>query len=273
MIDRRVMLSAGLAALAARPLAAGTATTGTATSGGGVIAPEHLLRDYLRITADASGRAAFNYWRGAYLVALADRPPVILFNMEGCEMRRCIPLGGGRYRSEYRLMTSIVDRDSDEVLNGRAWTNPLTGREVKVSPRTSSVDTEIWQDADGRILEQYVGDDTPSTLVFSFAEIGSKIYLSGYKHRESGRPSVSIDYGTIIAERADVLEGTAASVASVFHSSFVAPLFGFLEMPAGSGQAAWHVSGLKLASWDEIPARHRAQIGLWTPKAVEWARD
>ena len=267
MIDRRMMVTGSLAALAAHPLAAASAT-----SGGGVIAPDNLLRDYLRITADASGRIAFNYWRGAYLVALADQPPVILFNMEGCEMRRCIPLGGNRYRSEYRLMTSIVDKTSDEVLNGRDWTNPLTGKAVKVMPRTSNVDTEIWQDADGRILEQYVGDTTPSTLVFRFAEIGPKIYLSGYKHREAARPSVSIDYGTIIADRADVLEGKAASVPSVFHSSFVAPLFSFLEMPAGAGQASWHVSGVKLARWEDIPARHREQIGIWNPKAAEWAR-
>ena len=267
MLDRRAMLGGGLSALAAAPLMAGTPVSG----GGGVIARQNLLRDYLRITADASGKVALNYWRGAYLVGLAGRAPAIWFHLEGCEMRKCIPLGGNRYRSEYRLMTSVLDPTTDEILNGRDWTNPVTGKTVRIQPRTSTADTEIWQDEAGHILEQYIGDDTPSTLVFKFSGIGSKIYLSGYKHRESTRPSTSIDYGTIIAERADVMDGTAASVPSIFHSSFVAPLFRFLEMPDDSGQASWHVSGLKLAAWEEIPARHREQIGIWHPKAVEWA--
>jgi hypothetical protein len=269
------MISLALSAVVGAPLSAASrpAATrdGTSTSGGDVIAPENLLRDYLRITADSSGKVALNYWRGAYLVSVADGSPTILFNLEGCEMRKCIPIGNKRYRSEYRLMTSIVDKTTNEVLNGKAWTNPLTGKEVKVIPRTSTVDTEIWQDGSGHIVEKYSGDDTPSTLVFSFSGLGSKILLSGYKHRESAKPSVAIDYGTITADRADVMDSTASSVPSIFHSSFVAPLFRFLEMPNDNGRAFWHVSGLKLATWNEIPSRHREQIGIWHPKAVEWA--
>jgi hypothetical protein len=253
------------------PLSGTAANTGANTVSGGVIARETMLRDYLRITADASGATAFNYWRGAYLVSVPGQAPAIWFQLEGCEMRKCIPIGANRFRSEYRLMTSIVDPATNEILNGREWLNPVTGKTIGVVPRTSSADTELWQDDEGRIMEQYIGDDTPSTLVFNFSEIGSKIYLSGYKHRDSPKQSVSIDYGTIIAERADVVGTTAPSVASVFHSSFVAPLFRFLDMPDDSGRASWHVSGLKLGGWDDVPERHRLEIAKWHPKAVEWA--
>ncbi len=275
MLDRRSMLSALAAApLAAAPLKAAplpTSPLSTKGNSGSAIGHESQLRKYLRITADASGKVAFNYWRGAYLVTLPGQPPSIMFNLEGCEMRKCITIGPNRYRSEYRLMTSIVDPATNEILNGKDWTNPLTGKTVRIVPRTSSADTELWQDDEGRIHEQYKGDTVPSTLVFTFSEIGSKIYLSGFKHRDAPQKSASIDYGTIIADRDDVLKGVAPSVPSVFHSSFVAPLFGFLNMPDDAGRAFWHVSGLKLATWNEIPERHRKEISTWLPKAVEWA--
>lgn len=275
--DRRDFLQTGLFGLAGASLLAGTAQTSLAAATDGTSDPwmddpEQRFLNYLRITTDISGRVSLNYWRGGYLAVLPDRPSQRLFRLEGCEMRRCIPLGGNRFRSEYRLMTSITDPITEAVLNGQEWQNPFTGETNTIQPNTSSVDTEVYLE-DGRIMEKSPSYDSAQEVFTIMSAVSDKVFVSGYKSRPGNTVFPLIDYATILTERSAAMDWEGSTLPATFNSTFVAPFQRFMNMPQGQGHAAWHVMGFKLQDWSEIPAHHVAQIEQWLPEAIDWAKD
>ena len=113
--------------------------------------PEKSFINYVRLMGDTSGRLSPQWWRGGYMGVFEDRNPELLFRLESCEMKRCLRVSDHEYEFQLRTFTMFLDPVSGEILHGKRWRNPVTGKEVLVEPNISGADN-IVKLVDGEIL-------------------------------------------------------------------------------------------------------------------------
>jgi hypothetical protein len=277
-IDRRSLLM--LAGLGAMPAGAG-AFAGTPSDlafenheelkDPWMLDPEKSFRNFLRSQGDLSGAISPQWWRGAYLAIYTDRQPELLFRLEGCEMKRIVDLGGGDYQFQYRIFTSVKDPGTNETLNGKPWTNPVTGKEHVVEPNISGAERVVRLSDRGIVEVSPNGFEAVIHLMWTAQD--AYVMNNGYKDRSENRPIPIKEFATSFHDRAAAADFDAARLETRFNSTFVAPFQRWMDMPADAGIAVWHASGHKAHDVESLPPEYLEQMFRYRPEMVEWIGD
>ena len=231
--------------------------------------PEKSFQNFLRAQGDLSGAISPQWWRGAYLAIYTDRQPELLFRLEGCEMKRIVNLGDGKYQFQYKIFTSVKHPESNETLNGTKWRNPLTDEEHVVEPNISGAE-RIVSLTDRGIVELSPGNKFEAVIHFMWTAQGPYVMSNGYKDRPANRPIPIKEFATGFHDRAAAADFAAPRLETRFNSTFVAPFQRWMNMPADAGIAVWHASGHKARDVDSLPAEYLEQMFKYRPEMPEW---
>ena len=166
LLDRRTLLAAAGATLAATPalaLGAEAATPPPTARAAGAppidfADPVQNLRAFMRLTADVDPAKETAGWFGGHIFAVVDDQPLqMLCGVEGFGVMRVAPQQDGTYRVFNRELAFYKDPKTDEFID--EWTNPLTGERCQVSPIhnrivNATVAPVVRQDFDGHLVER-----------------------------------------------------------------------------------------------------------------------
>ncbi|MEM1092542.1 MAG: DUF1838 family protein [Pseudomonadota bacterium] len=231
--------------------------------------PEQAFRNFLRVQGDLSGLIAPQWWRGAYLAIYPDRNPELLFRMEGCEMKRIVDLGGGRYEFQYQIFTSMKDPVTNETLNGKRWRNPITGKELTVEPNSSAANRTVSL-SDRGIVETREGRDFEAVIHSFWTAQGPFAMHAGFKDRPSKRPLPLKAFATSFFDRAAAADFNAPRLDVRFCTNFIAPFQRWMEMPQDAGHAVWHASGHKARDVASLPESYMKELMAYKPEMTDW---
>lgn len=237
--------------------------------------PRKMLDTYVRVQGDLSGRVCPWRFHGSMLAVTPTEAPRVLLTIEGAETKKVFVRKDG-FEIWSRVMTMFRDPETNEVLNGRSWKNPLTGAMVVVRPNIFGSKTQFTVDAPGRIVATRLaaGSDMAPPGTFElrprFLVLGDKVQVSTDRFTAEGRRIPPTSFATNTAELADVRDGSRPRIEATFAGTDVAPWQGFLAMPERPGNAVWHTHGRKMRGFDELTPEYLEQAKLHVPEVLAW---
>jgi hypothetical protein len=238
--------------------------------------PREILDRYLRVQGDLSGGVCPWRFQGSMLAVTPAETPRVLLTIEGAETKKVFVRKDG-FEIWSRVMTMFRDPETNEVLNGRSWKNPLTGAMVVVKPNIFGSKTRFGIDAAGRIVATRLaaGPDMAPPGTFElrprFLVLGDKVQVSADRFTTEGRRIPPTSFATNTAELADVRDATRTRIEATFSGTDVAPWQGFLAMPERPGHAVWHTYGRKMRGFDELTPEYLEQAKIHVPEVLAWA--
>lgn len=248
--------------------------------------PAHELRDYLRIQGDLTGKPAPNAWHGYYIAVTPDENPRIVFDCESCETKMVMEREDGRYEVWSKVMTIFKDPDTGEVLNGKMYRNPWTGKDNLVVPNIIGSRSLYYVGDDGRITSAQFAMDTnakkgenwsaeidpnmESALTLTWTVMGENVQMVGQRKYPDQRPIPLAEYGTTTIPLDQIKNPDLQRVDSIFGIVFLAPWQGFLNMGDRPGHSVWHCVGSKLKSFDDLSPAYLAQAEQFIPDVLAW---
>ena len=273
-LDRRqLMLMAGLGGLSGSVMAGARPGAGLADNpelkDPWMLDPDKAFFNFLRTQGDLSGAISPQWWRGAYLAIYADRQPALLFRMEGCEMKRIVDLGEGKYQFQYKIFTMFKDPVSNVTLNGAEWKNPLTGEELTVEPNISGAERVVSL-TDRGVVEFSPNSGFEAVIHLLWTAQGNTVMHNGYKDRPNNRPIPIKEFATSFVDRMAASDFDAPRLETTFNSTFVAPFQPWMKMPRDAGIAVWHASGHKAQDVESLPAEYLDEMFKYRPEMPDW---
>ena len=266
---RNLLLMAG--ALAAPEFTSGAAFD-PGTQDAWMQDPQQCFTNYVRLMGDTSGRLSPQWWRGAYMGVFDDRHPQVLFRLESCEMKRCLRRSASEYEFQLRIFTMFRDPASNEILHGKRWRNPVTGRDVVVEPNISGAD-KIVKLAGNEILDIVPARGTEMRVNLWWSAQGPYVMAHTYRERPEDRPIPLQDYLTLFGDRTAAADFAAPRLETRFNTTFISPFQRFLDTPAELGFSVWHASGHKADSLATLPEEYRQQFARYRPELSDWIKD
>ena len=231
--------------------------------------PEQAFINYVRLMGDTSGRLSPQWWRGGYTGVFEDRHPEVLFRLESCEMKRCLRRSAHEYEFQLRLFTMFLDPVTGEVLHGKRWRNPITGKDVVVEPNISGAD-KIIKLENGEIMDIVPARGTRMRVNLWWSAQGPYMMCHTYRERPQDRVIPQTDYLTLFGDRAAAADFDAPRLETRFTTSFVSPFQRFMETPTELGFSVWHASGHKAESVASLPSRYRSELDRYRPELADW---
>jgi len=295
--DRRRFGTAGLQAIfgaATAPLLAGTALARVAGAAAPVPTAAHdvasssadaarglarrhsdprvELLDFLRVNGDLEGSLSPWLWTGAMIAVTPSANPLVLFACEGCETKKILRRADGVWEVWSKVMTCFKDPQTLEVLNGKDFVNPFTGRSVRVAPNVIGSRSLMSVDAAGLIRMRAV--DAPDTegvvLTSNWVRSGDKVQHSVSRKLPEKRPIPLGEWSTATVSRDELFDDRLARVEAVFASTFIAPWQPFLDMAQVPGHAVWHAVGRKTRGFHEVSPEYMEQARKYIPDVLAW---
>ncbi len=234
--------------------------------------PRVELLDYLRINGDLEGSLSPWLWTGAMIAVTPTANPVVLFACEGCETKKILRRENGVWEVWSKVMTCFKDPQTLEVLNGREFANPFTGRRVRVAPNVIGSRSLMSVDAAGAIRMRPV--DAPGSegvvLTSNWVSSGDKVQHSASRKLPDKRPIPLGEWSTATVSRDELFDERLARVEAVFASTFIAPWQPFLDMAQVPGHAVWHAVGRKTRGFHEVSPEYMEQARKYIPDVLEW---
>lgn len=257
--------------LLAAALAGFLATSATAAALKLETPRDHLLAMRKIQCSLKDGEVATWYWNGYAYSRVPGEPDRQLFAVEGMNIRQCGPLGDGRDGS-FKMVTREIllykDPKTGEVL--RTWTNPWTGKSVKVvhvandpvNQRVGATDRAgrpfelpfvvngnqwwltstvplFYRNALGGDYQDYVGGKYHATEMFNF-------------------------FGDVDALANPRRASVPARVAWVRMSDWLP----WMEMGGRAGLVYFNTAGRRLDRFEDMPESFRAEIAVNYPAYV-----
>ncbi|MFT7287592.1 MAG: hypothetical protein ACI87W_001706 [Halieaceae bacterium] len=240
--------------------------------------PQRQFENFLRSQGDLSGRVSPQWWRGAVLAIFAGRPPEVLFRLESCEMKRIKQLGTGEYEFQFRLFTCFKDPETDDMLNGLPWLNPLNGEKTIIQPVRATF-ARIIKLTDSGIVEIDPDTGREVQMQLHWTARGPYMMYNGAKDypedlSKPGNPfATSIQYMTAFHDREAAANFSASRLEMQFNATHVGPFPSWMKMPADAGVAVWHASGHKADNVSNLPPAYLHQLFKYMPELHEWLDD
>jgi hypothetical protein len=234
--------------------------------------PRTELRDYLRLNGDLEGSLAPWLWHGAMIAITPTENPRVLFACEGCETKKVIRRDDGTWEVWSKVMTCFKDPQTLEILNGREYLNPMTGRTVRVAPNVIGSRSLMSVDASGAILMRPV--DAPQSagvvLTSKWLRNGDKVQHSASRKLPEKRPIPLGEWSTATVSIDELFDDRLARIEAVFASTFIAPWQPFLDMAQLPGHAVWHAVGRKTRGFHEVSPEYMEQARKYIPDVLAW---
>jgi len=234
--------------------------------------PEKSFTNYVRLMGDTSGRLSPQWWRGAYIGVFEDRNPEPLFRLESCEMKRCLRVSPHEYEFQLRIFTMFRDPVSNEILHGKRWQNPITGKDVVVEPNISGAD-KIVKLKDDEILDIVPARNTEMRVNLWWSAQGPYMMAHSYRERPEDRVIPLQDYLTLFGDRAAAADFSKSRLETRFNTTFISPFQRFMETPPDLGFSVWHASGHKAESVATLPKDYRSELARYRPELNDWIGD
>jgi Protein of unknown function (DUF1838) len=234
--------------------------------------PRAELRDFLRLDGDLAGSLSPWLWHGAMIAVTPTDNPRVLFVCEGCETKKVIRRDDDTWELWSKVMTCFKDPQTLEILNGRDFDNPITGRTVKVVPNVIGSRSLMTVDAAGAIRMRPV--DAPATpgvvLTSRWLRNGDTVQHSASRKLPDKRPIPLGEWSTATVSRDALLDDRLERVEAVFASTFIAPWQPFLDMAQVPGHAVWHAVGRKTRGFHEVSPEYLEQARRYIPDVLAW---
>lgn len=234
--------------------------------------PRVELLDYLRVNGDLEGSLSPWLWHGSMIAITPSDNPRVLFACEGCETKKVIRRDERTWEVWSKVMTCFKDPQTLEILNGREFANPITGRTVRVAPNVIGSRSLMTVDAGGAIRMRPV--DAPQSpgveLTSRWVRNGDKVQHSASRKLPDKRPIPLGEWSTATVSRDELLDDRLARVEAVFASTFIAPWQPFLEMAQVPGHAVWHAVGRKTRGFQEVSPEYMEQAHRYIPDVLAW---
>ena len=258
------------------------ATTATAALHTGVSAaaldltdPNDVIRAQIKLSCSHEpGEDAVYWWQGKMYSRRPGEKDRHLFNVQGMNVRQCAilqdPKKGMGYRSVSREVMFYLDPETNEVVD--TWVNPWSGEEVEVIQVAN--DPVNMQLGDGRFpIYAYNEDGTPRARWTSFEHEGfylngggaARLFydnpLAGDYQEYVGGTYHAMEFGTGAVPIDHLLDGDAPHVSDrVISWARVSKFLPWMKMGDRDGVVIFHTAGLRLESWDDLPAVVKDEI-------------
>ena len=276
-IGRRAALSlaGSLAGAAAAELGGEALAKSSATAGDDRwrTDPAQVLRNYMRISGDLSGKVAPFRWHGAYVAVLPDANPRVLFACESCETRKIIVRGPDSYEQWSKVMTVFKDPDTGAILNGTEWKNPFTGQMNKIEPNIIGSKTLFTVGSADTVIGRRLDTDASETITLKWTAIGDKVQLAAQRPYPEKRPIPLAELGTTTVDLAALRDSKPLRIEAVFAAVFLSPWQRFMAMPQQPGHSIWHAVGRKMKGFDELTPEYLEQARIYIPDVLAWAKS
>jgi hypothetical protein len=232
------------------------------------------LFDHMRIQGDLTGSVAPWWWSGPYVAVTPDRNPLVLFMCEGCETKKVMRRGPNEYEVWSKVMTCFKDPGTLEVLNGREFRNPFTGATNRVEPNVIGSKTLYTVGTAGEIVARNLEgpESAEHPLRLRWTRSGDKVHLTAARDYPARRPIPLAEFGTTMAEIAQLADDDAPRVEATFASTFLAPWQRHLAMPQQPGHSVWHAVGRKTRGFHELTREYLTQAERYIPDVLAWDR-
>ncbi len=234
--------------------------------------PDDAVEIIKRVQCGIGDAPAVLYWSGKIYSRVTGEPDRHLFNGEGMNIRRCVPVKDAKRGKGFRIVSREVmfytDPKTDEIL--RTWTNPWTDETVEVVqiandpvnqrpifPRDAegkpAPATRISRIGDWALMplevplfynnplagdyQEYVGNKYHAMEIFDFAVDAEKLFNTRY-------PTV---YPTVSWVR-------------------ISDWMPWMKMRGRQGQMVFNAMGAKVKSYDELPDSIKTEIAANYPE-------
>lgn len=264
-----------------RLLATGLGFLGLITLDAGVEArvldpaqPEDALEIFKRAQCGVrDGEPAVFYWTGRAYGRRAGEPDKLLFNLEGMNIRQCVPVTDPQRGAGFRLVSReimlYVDPATGQVL--RQWTNPYTGKEntvLHVANDPVNQRPMFARDADGKPMKsnvRVIGNTAwmalEAPLFYSNPLAGDYQDYVGNKYHAMEIFDFSVHADTLFDTRNKQVD---TSVAWVRLSQWMP----WMKMEGRDGMMVFNAVGTKLGHYEDLPPVLRQEIQANYPAYV-----
>jgi hypothetical protein len=208
------------------------------------------------------------HWRGHVYASVPADPHAEpqrsfgtpLFGFEGVSVARFVPGDGpGSILALTREMSVYLDSESGEIL--ACWPNRFTGESVTVMP--------VWNDPVnfglGGTDHRIEGDQVVWTVEIPVS-YPSPLPVADHPVYSASNTYQSTELFDLVVDRADLVEGGAASIPVTLTWTRIGPWLPWMQMGQRPGQLVYHVTGRKLMNgWDEVPLHLRRFVSEHGP--------
>ena len=253
-------------------LAAGLLTTGAgAAEPLDMNDPDDAFTVWAKMNCDLrEGVPVLWWWHGKMYSRRAGEKDTALFNVHGMNIRQCHyqvdEVRGPGIRWTSREVLLYLDPETDEVL--RTWDNPFTGETVTVMHvHNDPVNTRghIWaRDENGeptgigsdlRVFDNMILDGGGAARLFY------KNPLAGDYQDEIGGTYHAMELGAFSANAGQGLDPERPTIDDVMLSwGRVSKWLPWMKMGDREGVVVFNTAGMRLASWEQMPAVIREEI-------------
>lgn len=220
--------------------------------------PVDNLRAFMKLQADVSGSGVLAGSPGEVWAWVPGEGNFRLFTSYGISTTRAEPMASG-WRIEHTEALFYTDPESGEIVH--EWTNPFTGRRVKVEHLTPPTVNRIYRFEDGELPHEVSEDDLVFTSsVFEFRD--SKISRSVNPLQVQHDKHQSGDLRSIKGRLSEVLDPRVDSAQCVISSTRMTQWIPFMEMGNRPGVLVYHSQGCKLRQGIAQLPEHIGQYAL-----------
>lgn len=241
--------------------------------------PDDAIRLLMKVRCSLNdGETALYWWEGRMYSRKPGEKDRHLFNVQGMNIRHCEtlsdPVRGLGFVARSRELMFYLDPETNEVL--RTWTNPWTGEEVEV--------VQVANDPPGNYRENWARDEegNPSAGLYFFFKDGVMMHgggaarlfysnpLGGGYQQNVGGIYHAMEFGTSASPAGEILDGdTPVARDRVISWGRVSKWLPWMKMGDIPGVAVFHTAGMRLSSYDELPAVVMDEITANHPEYVE----
>lgn len=228
--------------------------------------PREQLDALARTRADLSGRETTVWWTGDVYVNAPGEPYRHLFGFEGINVSRLVPTEEG-YDLLAREIALYQDLRSRQVLE--TWANPWTEEEVTVRHVTNDPVNQRWtletRWGPFRVPTTRLGDRICFNLDIPLA-YPSPLPTARFPDHSADDTYRALELFQFFASTSALADPARTSVPCELSWVRAAPWLPWMRMGSRPGGLVFHTRGMKLASYDDVPAPFREYVAARHPE-------
>lgn len=233
--------------------------------------PEGVLQASRKIQCSTRDDVPATYWwHGDMYSRVPGERDRLLFKVEGMNVRRCVavedPVKGKGFKLVSRELLFYRDPATGEL--ARKWQNPWTGAELEVIQTANDPVNSTWwaNGRDGKTPMTWSGSGQGNAWwQTSTIPLFYRNPLAGDYQDYVGGAYHATEMFNFMGNLDDLVDPRKDSADVRVGWVRISGFLPWMKMGDRAGELYFHTAGRKLASWDDLPARMKAEIAAEYP--------
>jgi hypothetical protein len=227
---------------------------------------------WVRLKGDARGAVTYEWVSGTAFGVPLDAPSVTLFRMESVTVRRFERIGRASFIEKNYSCRLYRDAGTGGFID--EFTNPLTGRQVKLTSRCSPAPAVRYTPENVELLSDMKFDSSAlgGPMQLEAVDLGEVVVIrrnvrTQFVSPANGELRRELSVDSFTTSKRDLANKRLSMLAPAYHWESVGGWMADLGMQNRPGRMLWSVFGRSYRSVEELPADFRQALLERVPDA------